>query len=224
MRKVSLLAAIALVALCFTGTGCSNVSVKTYIKDRGYDFMDMTGIKVCAGKGFRMGADLGHGVISPVYELFGPDLDRIVTPPGLMFGYHDLFKFGYQGRSAGSWRDRGISIAATIDRNLKANVGNTFLFEQVDEFNEIYKAAPERAVAVPLDYPQYRYHYIFDIEVALVFFVGLEIDVSIFQVFDFMTGLFGIDIAYDDARNRFYREEEETYDIRPSSQQPYVYP
>ena len=70
MRKALVVA--VLVLLCVGATGCGQ-SIKTYIKDRGYDFMDMTGIKICAGKGFRFGAEIGHGVISPTYELFGPD-------------------------------------------------------------------------------------------------------------------------------------------------------
>lgn len=219
--KKALLVTVLLLSL-LGGSGCQ--SVKTYVKDRGYDFMDMTGIKVCAGKGFRVGFDMGYGVISPVYEMFGLDLERIVTPPGIMFGYHDLFKFGYQGRAVGVWRDRGVEILATIDRNLKADTGNTFLFESVDEFNDIYKSAPERAVAVPLDYPQYRYHYSFDLQLALVAFFGFEIDLSFFQATDFFLGIFGLDIALDDARNRFYQEEEDIYDVRPTTGGSFTYP
>ena len=196
--------------------GCQSVS--SYFQDRVLDFVDIWGFKVVAGKGLKFGIELGNGFTATQYEdffmspLLIPGIRRHILPPNPVFGYYDFEKFGFQERAAGIWRDKGIDIFGPVDRRLRAVAGNDYLYESVDEFNEWYRKTPERS-HVPLDFPQPKYHEVWDIHFYMAAFFGFEFDLSPWQFADFILGWFHIDICKDDAWNRFYNEEE---DVQPA--------
>jgi hypothetical protein len=195
--------------------GCQ--SPGSYFQDRALDFVDIFGFKIDAGKGMKLGVEFGDGFLATEYEDFFfspiiPGIRRHILPPNFLIGYYDFEKFGFQERAAGIWRDKGIDILGPVDRRLKAVAGNDYIYESVDEFNEWYRRTPERS-HVPLDFPQPKYHYISDLHFYLVFFLGFEMDLSPWQLADFILGWFHIDICKDDSWNRFYNEEE---DVQPA--------
>lgn len=203
--------------------GCSSTpgrsSIGSYFQDRVLDFIDIFGIKFLAGKGFKVGIEFGNSFHSTEYEDFFASpipgilgLRRHLLPPNPILGYYDFEKYGFQSRAAGIWRDKGFDILGPIDRKLRVVAGNDYLFESVDEFNEWYRRAPQRANTVPIDYRQPRYHYVTDIHMTMAFIVGIEIDFSPWQLIDFFLGWFHIDIVKDDAWNRTYDEFE---DVQP---------
>lgn len=215
MRKVL---AIALAASLFAG--CT--SPGSYAQDRVLDFIDIFGVKVVAGKGTKVGAEIGNSYKYTAYDDFfgGPvasGLRRHIFPPNPIIGYYDFEKYGFQSRAAGVWRDKGIDILGPIDRKMRVVAGNDYLYESVDEFNEGFKNAPE-TVPVPLDYPQPKYHYVGDVHLYAAAFLGLEVDFSGYQLADFILGWFHVDIVKDDAWNRFYKEEDETSGKKPEEE------
>lgn len=194
-----------------------------FMQDRVLDFVDVWGMKFVAGKGMKFGIEFGNSYMSTEYEDFFASplpmvtgLRRHLLPPNPVFGYYDFEKYGFQSRAAGVWRDKGVDMLGPVDRKLRVVAGNDYLFESVDEFNEGYRNAPERANTVPLDYRQPRYHYITDIHVAMAFIVGLEFDFSPWQLVDFFLGWFHIDIVKDDQWNRTFDEFE---DVQPAPEE-----
>ncbi|MCW8139616.1 MAG: hypothetical protein KIT58_12025 [Planctomycetota bacterium] len=192
----------------------------TFMEDRVLDFVDIFGLKFVAGKGMKFGIELGNSYMATEYEdfFFSPlpmitGLRRHLLPPNFIFGYYDFEKYGFQSRAAGIWRDKGVDLLGPIDRKLRVVAGNDYLFESVDEFNEWYRRAPERANTVPLDYRQPRYHYITDIHISMAFIIGFELDFSPWQLVDFFLGWFHIDIVKDDQWNRTFDEFE---DVQPA--------
>lgn len=215
MRKAGFLLAgtLAVLALggCSSTPGRSNA--QTYFEDRVLDFVDQVGIKWVWGKGMKFGFEIGNSFLATEYEdffLFG--LRRHILPPNPVLGYYDFEKYGFQGRAAGIWRDKGFDFFGPVDRKLRVVAGNDYLFESVDEFNEWYRRAPERANLVPLEYRQPRYHYITDLHFYAAFIVGIELFYSPWQTFDFLLGWLHIDIAKDDQWNRTFDEFE---DVQP---------
>lgn len=207
MRKVSSFVAAAMVLGL---GGCS------FMEDRVLDFVDIFGWKFVAGKGTKFGFELGNSYLATEYEDFFMSplplitgLRRHLLPPNPILGYYDFEKYGFQSRAAGVWRDKGVDFLGPVDRKLRVVAGNDYLFESVDEFNEWYRRAPDRANTVPLDYRQPRYHYISDIHFYAAFIIGIEIDFSTWQLFDFIFGWFHIDIVKDDQWNRTYDEFED---------------
>ncbi len=192
-------------------TGCQ--SPGSYFQDRVLDFVDIWGWKFVAGKGVKLGMEIGYSNMSTEYDDFfaAPivsGLRRHILPPNLIFGWYDFEKYGFQSRAAGVWRDKGIDLLGPVDRKIRAVAGNDYLYESVDEFNDNWRRTPERANVV-IDYRQPKYHYVSDIHVVAAFLFGFEMDMSIWQFADFFLGWFHIDICKDDAWNRFYNEEED---------------
>lgn len=215
-RKAGCLVVLGLLSM----TGCTSTpgrsSVSSYLQDRVLDFVDIFGFKFLAGKGLKFGIEIGNSHLGTEYEDFFASplplitgLRRHILPPNLIFGYYDFEKYGWQGRAAGIWRDKGFDFLGPVDRKLRVVGGNDYLFENVDEFNVWYRRAPERANTVPLDYRQPRYHYISDVHFAAAFIIGIEGYVSPWQMVDFLLGWFHIDIVKDDAWNRNFDEFED---------------
>jgi hypothetical protein len=209
MRKATFLRGTLAVAMLSLG-GCS------FLEDRVLDFVDIWGFKVVAGKGMKIGFELGNSYMSTEYEdfFFSPlpglsGLRRHLLPPNPILGYYDFEKYGFQSRAAGVWRDKGVDMLGPVDRKLRVVAGNDYLFESVDEFNVWYRRAPERANTVPFDYRQPRYHYITDVHMYAAFMFGIEFDVSPWQLMDFILGWFHIDIVKDDQWNRTFDEQED---------------
>src|SRR5579872_458304 len=169
-RRLLPLAAFLLATSSLLG-GCQSVS--SYFQDRVLDFVDIFGFRIVGGKGMKVGVEIGNSFLATEYEDFflSPFIRRHILPPNPVFGYYDFEKFGFQGRAAGIWRDKGIDIAGPVDRKLRAIAGNDYIYESVDEFNEWYRKNPERS-NVPLDYPQPKYHEDWDIHIYAALFFG----------------------------------------------------
>lgn len=201
-----------LVGALLMASGCATDPGR-YAQDRVLDFVDVFGARIVAGKGVKFGAELGNSYQYSSYDDFfgGPlisGLRRHIFPPNPIIGYYDYEKYGFQGRAAGVWRDKGIDILGPIDRKMRVVAGNDYLYESVDEFNEGFQKAPE-TIAVPLDFPQPKYHYVGDLHFYAALFFGVELDLSLWQFADFVLGFFYIDIVKDDSWNRFYKEEDD---------------
>ncbi len=224
MRRImpksgSLFAAVVLSSVMLGG--CSSTpgrsSIGSFFQDRVLDFVDIFGARFVAGKGAKFGLELGNSFHATEYDdffLFG--LRRHLLPPAFVLGYYDFEKYGFQGRAAGIWRDKGFEIFGPVDRKLRVVAGNDYLFESVDEFNEWYRRAPERANTVPIEYRQPRYHYNTDFHFYAAFLVGIEFDFSPWQFVDFLLGWFHIDVVKDDAWNRTFDEFE---DVQPAPEE-----
>jgi len=195
-------------ALVLSLGGCS------FLQDRVLDFVDIFGVRFVAGKGLKFGLEIGNSTLATEYEdfFFIAGIRRHLFPPNFVFGYYDFEKYGFEGRAAGVWRDKGFDLLGPIDRKIRVVAGNDYLFESVDEFNAWYRRAPDRANTVPLDYRQPRYHYISDLHFSMAFIVGFEFDFKPWQMVDFFLGWFHIDIVKDDQWNRTYDEFE---DVQP---------
>lgn len=200
--------------------GCS------FMEDRVLDFIDIAGAKFLAGKGIKIGLEWGNSIMGTEYEdfFFIGGLRRHLLPPSLVFGYYDFEKYGWQGRAAGVWRDKGFDFLGPVDRKLRVVAGNDYLFENVDEFNMLYRRAPEVANTVPLEYRQPRYHYITDIHIVMAMTVGIELYLSPWQFMDFILGWFHIDIAKDDQWNRNFDEFEDVQPPPEEFRRPEVQP
>ena len=204
MRRILVVA--ALVAFAAVGSGC------TFTQDRLKDFIDVAGFKIVGGPGSKVGIGVG------------------AAKTGFSFGYYRFEKFGFQGRAMGVTEETGLEFIAPADHHLEAVWGNRELFDMVSEFQAIDGYASRAALFdYELTYPRRRYHtpdgfHLSDIAAGpfsapVVFFpsgflglgdfqatfaplfIGLEINLSIYQFFDFLGGWFYIDIAKDDARN-----------------------
>ncbi len=214
MRRVSPWIASSLVLML---SGCS------FMQDRVLDFVDIFGFKFLAGKGMKVGLEIGNSYLGTEYSdfmLLG--LRRHILPPNLVFGYYDFEKYGFQSRAAGVWRDKGVDLLGPVDRKLRVVAGNDYLFESVDEFNEWFRRAPDRANTVPLDYRQPRYHAISDITMTMAIVIGVEVYMSPWQFMDFILGWFHIDIVKDDAWNRTFDESEDTQPAPDEYRRPNV--
>ena len=204
MRRMLLVAAI--VAFAAAGSGC------TFSQDRLKDLIDVGGFKFLGGPGSKVGIGFG------------------AAKTGFSFGYYRFEKVGFQGRAMGVSEETGLEFIAPADHHLEAVWGNRELFDMVAEFQAIDGYASRAALFdYELTYPRRRYHtpdgfHLTDIAggpltLPLVFFpsgflglgdfqftfaplfFGVEFNLSIYQLFDFLAGFFYIDIAKDDARN-----------------------
>lgn len=207
-RRVTPLLASGLLLVAFALPGCQ--SVQSYFEDRVLDFVDIWGFKFVWGKGAKLGAELGYGHMSTEYDDFiMGGIRRHVAPPNMILGWYDFEKYGFQSRAAGIWREKGVDILGPVDKKLRVVAGNDYIYESVDEFNENWRRAPERANVV-VDYRQPKYHYITDLHITMAFLFGIEFDFSAWQFVDFVLGWFHVDIVKDDQWNRFYNEEEDS--------------
>ncbi len=204
-RKAMLLSLLMALGL---GSGC------TYMKDRAFDFVDMFGIKFLFGGGMRVGVGIGAlkngGYLGVGFWPINPSGPAPVAGYLVDWSWYNMEKFGFQGRAAGWWHEKGMDFAMPIDHELTAIWGNSFLDESVAEFNEIEHVdenlsghhRDHHPSLDPLTRPIHRYHNISDLQVTAFVFLGAEANTSLIQVVDFITGWFLVDITRDDERNR----------------------
>ncbi|GIW72846.1 MAG: hypothetical protein KatS3mg102_2388 [Planctomycetota bacterium] len=200
--RVRLLLAAAASACLPLASGC------TFAHDRIKDAVDIVGFKLVAGPGTKVG--LGFGA----------------AKTGMMLGYYRFQKFGFQGRAMGVWEETGTELFAPADHRLEAVWGNKELFDMVAEF-QLVDGTSSRAALFDLEltYPRRRYHVpdglhigdigafhpvfmhpgllgLGDVQITVVpLFLGFELNLSLYQLADFVAGWVGIDIARDDTRN-----------------------
>jgi len=198
---------VALAALLATANGC------TYARDRLKDTVDILGVKIVGGPGSKMGVGFGS------------------AKTGLNFGYYRFEKFGFQGRAMGVWEETGTELLAPADHRLEAVWDNKEIFDQVAEFQALDGITPRSALFdKDLTYPRYKFNTVDgfhlsdawpgahlpgsvvlvpsgilglgDIQVTIApLFAGIEVNFSIYQLADWFTSWFYIDIAKDDTRN-----------------------
>lgn len=197
MRRILLVAALC--AFAAANAGCQ------YAHDRLKDSVDVFGFKLVGGPGSKVGIGFG------------------AAKTGFNFGYYRFEKFGFQGRAMGVTEETGIEFIAPADHHLEAVWGNRELFDMVAEFQAIDGYASRAALFdYELTYPRRKFHtadgfhiadaaplsfpnlflQLGDIQMTFVpLFFGVEINLSFYQLADWFTSWFYIDIAKDDARN-----------------------
>jgi hypothetical protein len=204
MRRILLLAAI--MAFAAAGSGC------TFAQDRLKDLVDVGGLKFVGGPGSKVGIGFG------------------AAKTGFTIGYYRFEKFGFQGRAMGVTEETGLEFLAPADHHLEAVWGNRELFDMVAEFQAIDGYASRAALFdYELTYPRRRFHtpdgfHLTDIDAVpfdlpLVFFptgllglgdmqltfaplfFGVELNLRIYHLFDYLAGCLYIDNPKDDARN-----------------------
>lgn len=210
MRAVPQAVARCALAVVIAGSltcsaGCS------YLHDRLKDTVDIMGFKLVGGPGVKIGVGFGS------------------AKTGFNVGYYRFEKFGFQGRAMGVVEETGLELLAPADHSLEAVWGNKELFDMVEEFKAI-DGYPSRAALfdAELTYPRRRFHVpdgfhlndaapgvflldapffptgllgLGDIQVTAALFAGVEVNFSFYQLADWFTSWFYIDIAKDDQRN-----------------------
>jgi hypothetical protein len=200
MRKLIILAACALiVATCL---GCeafklrkdySKVQdVKTdksplarYFEDRFLDFWDMFGLK------FHMGTGLLVNARATKFAQAG-------------LGFIDGDKFGFKGRQLGYWYEWrgevGVSVFYINTAKKDPIVGNKFLFEAARQ------AETEEVSDIDIfrDDDRDRWDVGFTVH---ALFIGIDFEIRTKEVFDFLLGIFTLDMVKDDTKNRLRRAQ-----------------
>lgn len=200
MRKLIILAACVLVIS--TCLGCeafklrkdySKVQdVKTdksplarYFEDRFLDFWDMFGLK------FHMGTGLLVNARATKFAQAG-------------LGFIDGDKFGFKGRELGYWYEWrgevGVSVFYINTAKKDPIVGNKFLFEAARQ------AETEEVSDIDIFRDDDRDRW--DVGVTVhALFIGIDFEIRTKEVFDFLLGLFTLDMVKDDTKNRLRRAQ-----------------
>ncbi len=214
MKKLLLL--FVLVGL-FSSTGCGALALRqdyskiqdvktgenpiyTYFKDRVLDFWDIFGFKFHVGEGL-----LVHGRVTK----FGQ------AGIGMCSGT----KLGFKGRELGYWHeDRaefGVSIFY-INRSKKTPlICNTYMFDAE-------KRAARTSSATDLDlYRNDDRHWASCGANVFVGFIGIDVDVRIKEIFDFLVGIVTLDISEDDTVSLLRAKQTE---FKPESMSTEIIP
>ena len=165
-------------------------AASTYFSDRGYDFLDMLGVRVGGGSTVYLRAR------PTKFAMLGAGFFR-----GKWFGLH--------GRAAGRWREKrhegGALVLYEVQYERSAPCGNAFMCDET--FLPTSSERPRRRGWLPIDKSVWELadddHHWADLGLgAGLLAVAADAHVSPFQMADFLLGILGIDIADDDARNR----------------------
>lgn len=157
--------------------------IAVYIEDRFLDFMDILGIKVTMGTGL-----LAHG--------------RATKFAQAGIGFFDGDKFGFKGREVGYWQEwRGeVGVSVFYINTAKKNIliGNKFLFDAA-------RAAEVAEVGdIDIFRDDDRDRWSAGAAVHVLFF-GIDIDIRLKEIADFIFGIFFLDMMKDDTKNRLRR-------------------
>jgi len=163
-----------------------------YFADRGHDFLDMFGLQI--GGGTTLFARI-----------------RITKLAMLGAGFFRGKYFGLHGRAAGYWREKrlegGALVLYEIQYERTDQHGNAFVNDEAALPTNSARANPKGWM--PLTKSTWEladddYHWA-DVGLgAGLLAVAADAHVSPFQMVDFVLGIFCIDIADDDARNRVH--------------------
>ena len=165
--------------------------VARYFVDRGFDFMDMLGIRVGGNRTFYVRAR--------------------ATKVGMVgAGYFEGRWLGSHGRSAGAWRELrkegGVSLAYVSDYERRPLKGTRFLFE------DTFRKQNEQSNTWELDDDDYHF---LDLGVGIgIMAVALDLDFSPREAIDFVLGILCIDLYEDDLGNRYTRPEKGSIEPR----------
>ena len=165
-------------------------AASTYFSDRGYDFLDMLGIRVGGG--------------TTVY------LRARLTKLAMLGGGFFKGKYrGLHGRAVGRWREKrhegGALVLYEVQYERSDFCGNEFMCDET--FLPRSSARPRRKGWLPIDKSAWELadddHHWADLGLGAGFLaVAADAHISPFQMADFLLGILGIDIADDDARSR----------------------
>ena len=165
--------------------------VARYFVDRGFDFMDMLGLRVGGNRTFYV---------------------RVrATKLGMLgAGYFEGRWVGSHGRSAGAWRELrkegGVSLAYASDYERLPTQGNRFLFE------DTFQKQNDQTNTWELDDDDYHF---LDLGVGIgLMAVALDLDFHPREVVDFVLGILCIDLYEDDLGNRYTRPERGSLEPR----------
>ncbi len=144
-----------------------------YFKDRVNDLTDIGGAKVVVGRGFRFAASINN-------------------EKSLGVGYWDFRKYGWDGRSFGQMADSGQEYVFNVERELEALCGTHSIYCLEEELHGAYEEANHIL-------PPVTFRNIGDLQITFAPpCFGLEVNVSVAQICDFVLGIFCIDAAGDD--------------------------
>lgn len=154
-----------------------------YFEDRFLDFWDILGFKIHMGTGL-----LVHG--------------RVTKFAQAGFGFVDGDKFGFKGRELGYWYEWrgevGVSVFYINTAKKDPIVGNKFLFEAARE------AETEEVSDIDIFRDDDRDRWSVGATVHALF-IGLDVEIQLKEVFDFLLGIFTLDMCKDDTKNRLRR-------------------
>jgi hypothetical protein len=157
----------------------------TYFEDRFLDFWDIFGIKFHMGTGLLI-----HGRVTKFAQA------------GL--GFVDGDKFGFKGRELGYWHEwRGeVGVSVFYINTAKKNpiVGNKFLFEAAR------KAETEEVLDIDIYRDDDRDRWSVGATVHALF-IGIDVEIQLKELFDFLVGIFTLDMVKDDTKNRLRRAQ-----------------
>jgi len=149
--------------------------ILAYLKKRGLDFLDMVSFRITAGPGLR-----AHARVTKIVQVgIGKMGSAEATTMGTTF---PLYKLGYLKREGGLWKERsheiGISLFYYYHSVGESMGGNKTTFGEEDRgFWDVGAAV----------------HW---------FLIGAEAEVRFEEIFDFVTGFFGLDVMNDDVAER----------------------
>ena len=175
-------------------------AASTYFSDRGYDFLDMLGIRIGGG--------------STVYLRARPTKLAMLGA-----GFFNGKWSGLHGRAAGHWREKrhegGALVLYEVQYERTEPCGNAFMSDET--FLPTSSARPRRNNRLSIEKSTWEladddYHWA-DLGLGLgLLAVAADAHISPFQMADFLLGILGIDIADDDARNRAPGAQSEAAD------------
>ena len=152
--------------------------VLMYLSERGWDLMDIMGLRFGGGDTFYVRAR--------------------ATKLGIVgLGFFTGNWFGFRRRAAGYWREEriegGVSLCYFIKYKREPVRGNSFLLS--DRFPKL-TPAPDPWGTTEIQDPDFHW---FDIGVGVgLIAVALDVEVSPREVLDFVFGIFCLDICQDD--------------------------
>jgi len=162
----------------------------SYMSDRGADLLDTFGIQIGGGGTLYARARLTK------FGMLGAGFFK-----GKWLGIHS--------RAVGLWREKrlegGVSVLYESEYERSEMRGNSFMQDEM--FLPTSSRRPNKRGWLPIDKRVWEladddYHWA-DIGLGVgLLAVAAEVHVSPFEIADFLLGIYGVDVANDDARNR----------------------
>jgi hypothetical protein len=161
--------------------------VYTYLKDRLLDFWDIFGFRVHFGQG-----------------LLGNIRATKIAQAGI--GYCEGKKLGFKGRQLGYWdeyrHELGVSVIYIGRYKKSPLICNTYMFDAEK------RAAQQKYTDLDLYRNDDRHWTSCGISF-FAGFIGMDFDICLYELFDFLFGIVTVDIADDDTVNQLRMKQTE---------------